>query len=178
MKSLIQIQSEIGDWARRQFGDNPNRSEGHPGVGTPLGSQPALNGMNEEVGELAGAALGRHDAHVAALASAMMKINHAYVYRQQGRGDYADVDKYLADLEDGLADLMVFACDFCNRVGRETGREVNLLGALNETWDRVCKRRRETWNADKSAESSPAPAVRTGPKVEVIDERDRQESTL
>lgn len=131
LKSFDQIQLEIGQWAKGQFGDNPNRSAGHPGEGSPLGSIPPLLGMAEEVGEL----------------------SHAYVYRLQGRGEFHNDKLYRDAVEDGLGDLLVFACDFANR------ERISLLAALNKTWDKVCQRRRENWNADKAREAAPAAVI-------------------
>lgn len=145
-KSLEQIQQEIGEWAFEQFGYNPNRSEGHPGFGQSMGSLPPLLGMGEEVGE----------------------INHAYVYRLQGRGEYGDLEKYVHDIKDGLADLLVFACDFANRISVETGEPIILQEVLNQTWEKVSARRRTTWNADKAAESAPAKIQGTEELREVV----------
>jgi NTP pyrophosphatase (non-canonical NTP hydrolase) len=139
-KSLREIQAEIGTWAADQFGENPNRSAGHPGEGSPLGSIPPLLGMVEEVGELM----------------------HAYVYRLQGRGDFGDLKIYTEAMKDGLADLLVFACDFSNRVSRETGVEIQLEDVLNAVWEKVSQRRRKTWNADKAAEGSSLPSEKKG----------------
>jgi NTP pyrophosphatase (non-canonical NTP hydrolase) len=150
-KTLVEIQREIGEWALEQFGNNRNRSAGHPGEGAPLGAVPPLLGMNEEVGEVAG--LSVSDAHVAFLSMAMMKLNHASVYRLQGRGDYHLDDKLRKELTDGLSDLFVFACDFANRQG------ISLAVALNETWEKVSRRRRATWNQDKAAEAAPAASL-------------------
>lgn len=84
---------------------------------------PSLLGMVEELGELC----------------------HAVIYRHQGRG-YADPEEHRAAKADALADLLVFACDFAEREG------ICLEGTLNAVWEKVRRRNRETWGADKAAE--------------------------
>lgn len=132
-KTLGEIQDEIGEWAGNQFGTNPNRSVGHPGYGSPLGSLPPLLGMGEEVGE----------------------ITHGYLYRLQGRGDFHDTPFYVKTIRDGLGDLLVFMCDFATRVEAETGERMDLEEILNAVWEKVSHRRRMSWNADKAAEDLP-----------------------
>jgi NTP pyrophosphatase (non-canonical NTP hydrolase) len=126
-KSLSQVQREITAWARSQFGDNVSRDDTSAAFGHPLGSLAPLLGMFEELGELA----------------------HAVVYRHQGRG-YADPAEHREAKEDALADLMVFACDFAGREG------IDLEAVLGEVWERVSKRRRDNWLADKRSEEAAA----------------------
>jgi NTP pyrophosphatase (non-canonical NTP hydrolase) len=126
-KSLSQVQREITAWARSQFGDNVSRDDTSAAFGHPLGSLAPLLGMFEELGELA----------------------HAVVYRHQGRG-YADPAEHRGAKEDALADLMVFACDFAGREG------IDLEAVLGEVWERVSKRRRDNWLADKRSEGAAA----------------------
>jgi hypothetical protein len=132
--TLEEIQREVGEWAGKQFGDNPSRAVGHPSEGHPLGSIPALLGMGEEVGEL----------------------NHAVVYRLQGRGDFHKDEVFTHAKEDGMGDLAVFGCDFANR------EKVNWTQALNKTWAKVRNRIREKWNECKAQEAGPERAALEG----------------
>ena len=76
-----------------------------------------LLGMGEEVGE----------------------INHAFLKREQGiRGDS---DKHTEAIKDGVADLVIFLCDFCNREG------IDLQSELESTWSKVQQR---DWKANPS----------------------------
>lgn len=123
MKTLAEIQKEIGEWAKEQFGSNLSRDDSSPLWNHPLGSLAPLLGMVEEIGELC----------------------HAVVYRHQGRG-YDNVQEHREAKEDAVADLMVFACDYANREG------MDLTAILNKVWDKVSKRRRDKWAADKAKE--------------------------
>lgn len=123
MKTLAQIQQEIGAWAQYQFGPNLSKDDSSPLWNHPLGSLAPLLGIVEEVGELC----------------------HAIVYRHQGRG-YANVQEHRAAKEDALADLLVFMCDYGNREG------IDLTSALNKVWEKVSKRTQANWLADKAAE--------------------------
>lgn len=123
MKDLKQIQQEVGSWAREQFGDNKSKDVESPTFNMPLGSLPAYLGMAEEVGEL----------------------GHVIVYRHQGRG-FANYDEAQAAKKDALADILIFMCDFATR------ENIDLIEALNETWNKVCKRRQASWLKDKANE--------------------------
>lgn len=73
-------------------------------------------GMVEEIGELA----------------------HALLKMAQGiRGTK---EEHLAEIEDSIADLMVFLLDFCGR------NDINAEKLLNEVWDKVKLR---DWNKNK-----------------------------
>lgn len=125
MKTLAEIQKEIGEWAKEQFGPNLSRDDSSPLWNHPLGSLAPLLGMVEEIGELC----------------------HAVVYRHQGRG-YDNLQEHREAKEDAVADLMVFACDYANREG------MDLTAILNKVWDKVSKRRRDKWAADKAKEGT------------------------
>jgi NTP pyrophosphatase (non-canonical NTP hydrolase) len=84
-----------------------------------MGSQNALTGLVEEVGEL----------------------NHVTICRHQGRRGYDVKEKYEADRNDALADIMVFLCDYAAREG------VDLLTVVNDTWNKVVsKRTLQNWD--------------------------------
>lgn len=123
MKSLQEIQEEIGKWSNTQFGFNLSHDDTSLSYGAPLGSLPSLLGMVEEIGELC----------------------HAVIYKHQGRG-YSDPIEHRKAKEDALADLLIFACDFAER------ENISLLGVLNTVWETVSKRRKESWQNDKAAE--------------------------
>lgn len=108
MKQLQQLQNEIGQWSQDQFGENVSRVSGFP-----LGSQNALTGIVEEVGEL----------------------NHVTICHHQGRRGYDDPAKYKADRDDALADILIFMCDYAHR------ERTDLLTLLNQTWDKVVSKR-------------------------------------
>lgn len=116
MKDLQQLQKEIADWSVKTFGDNShNLSKAN---GFPMGSQNALTGIVEEVGELNGATICKH----------------------QGRKGFGDQNKFASFRNDAIADIMIFLCDYAAREG------VDLLTVLNETWDKiVSKRTLENW---------------------------------
>lgn len=164
-KTLRQIQGEIYDWAL-QFGENESHDpryrsiclgcdgageikspkqptnprtawdepteyiygpcsecKGEGSVPAKLQSLPPFLGMMEELGEIAAPVLKRH----------------------QGRG-FSDEREYHAAVYDGIADLMIFLCDFANREG------IDLTEALNKTWRKVQSRNQSTWQADKDKE--------------------------
>lgn len=112
MKDLQQIQREIGEWSRKQFGNNISHMTGDPRY-----SQNALTGIVEEVGEL----------------------NHVTICAHQGRRGYEQTregrEKYKADRDDALADILIFMCDYAEREGTD------LLTLLNQTWDKVVSKR-------------------------------------
>lgn len=123
MKSLQQIQQEIREWTA-QFGDNVSQDVTSVSCGARLGNIPPHLGMMEELGELS-----------------------RYVGRRhQGRG-YDNYDEWKAGVEDALADMLIFMCDFANRTN------VDLLVALNTVWAKVSQRRKDQWAADKARES-------------------------
>lgn len=122
MKSLKTIQTEIGEWAKIQFGDNISKDKSHPTCGMPLGSLAPLLGMGEEYGELL----------------------HPILYRLQGRGCEGEEGRVM--IKDALADLMVFMCDFASR------ESIDLEATLNTVWEKVSKRTREKWIQDKQNE--------------------------
>lgn len=116
LKTLGQLQKEVNAWSVATFGDNDHNFSKVTGL--PCGSQSALTGVVEEVGE----------------------INHVVICSHQGRRGYDDPAKRRADLEDGVADLMIFLLDFC---GREN---IDLEAVLNNTWDKVVsKRNLQNW---------------------------------
>lgn len=117
---LTQVQLEVGAWAR-QFG--ANRSQW---TGDVLGSLAPLLGMVEEIGEIVGATVKRH----------------------QGRGFKTD-EEYLPAIQDGVADLLVFASDYANREG------FSLIEVLEKVWSKVKNRSQKTWTEDKAVEIDP-----------------------
>lgn len=123
MKTLEQIQREIGDWAREQFGDNVSKDPASPTYGARLGSLPSLLGMIEELGELV----------------------HVTVYRLQGRG-FDNLAEARDAKEDAIADTLVFMCDYACREG------IDLNAVLDKTWKKVQNRRQASWMADKAKE--------------------------
>lgn len=131
MKSLEQIQNEVGQWSQANFGDNISKV-----TGLPMFSQNALTGLVEEVGEL----------------------NHATICHHQGRRGYdptteAGEAKYVADRNDALADILIFLCDFAYREG------VSLLQLVNKAWEEtVSKRNMQNWE-QHSHDKSPATQV-------------------
>jgi NTP pyrophosphatase (non-canonical NTP hydrolase) len=125
MKTLQEIQAEIGQWAQEQFGDNRSKDKSSVSYDHILGSLPPLLGMMEELGELARAVARRH----------------------QGRG-YDNVVEHREAKEDALADMLVFMCDY----GYREGIDLNVV--LDRVWAKVCKRRQATWVEDKAAESA------------------------
>lgn len=125
LKDLQTLQREIGRWSQEQFGNNVSKVTGFP-----MGSQNALTGIVEEVGEL----------------------NHVTICRNQGRRGYDDTAKYERDRNDALADILVFMCDYAEREG------VDLLTILNDTWNKVVSKRTVANWEDHTHEPSPSPA--------------------
>lgn len=120
---LTRVQAEISDWAQEQFGDNPSH---HPLYeGAKLFSIPPFLGMVEEMGEIAAPQAKRH----------------------QGR-KFKDGKGYKEAIEDGLADLLIFACDFSRREG------IQLAETLDHVWQTVKARRQVSWEADKAKETT------------------------
>lgn len=128
LKSLQEIQKEIGEWSRKQFGNNVSKR-----TGDCLFSQNALTGIVEEVGEL----------------------NHVTICMHQGRRGYDPTTdegraKYNADRNDALADILVFMCDYAYR------EDVDLLTVLNETWDKVVSKRTvANWEEHSHEQTTP-----------------------
>jgi NTP pyrophosphatase (non-canonical NTP hydrolase) len=106
----------------KQFGTNISRDEDSMSYACSLDSLAPLLGMVEEIGELC----------------------HVTVYRHQGRG-FTPAEARAAKI-DALADLLIFSCDYASREG------IDLTSALNETWEKVQHRRRDSWKKDKQAE--------------------------
>lgn len=124
MKTLEQLQQEIGAWAKLNFGENVSKDSESVSYGSPLGSIPSLLGMQEELGELSRVVCRLH----------------------QGRYKGTKLEAYTA-MADALADLLVFGCDFSSREG------INLLMVLNLVWEKVQKRSQKTWHEDKGKET-------------------------
>lgn len=130
--TINRIQGEIADWAV-QFGHNPSMAVnaycywGRDGEAhnTELRSIPPLLGMQGELGE----------------------ISQAVCKHHQARDGFEVPEKYHRHLKDGIADLLIFACDWANREG------ISLSEALQETWNRVKLRSQKTWADDKAREN-------------------------
>lgn len=90
MKTLSEIQSEIGEWSRRNFGEQKSKATEQY-----LGSLAPLMGVAEEVGELM----------------------HVVLKRHQGIRGYDDDGKFIAERNDAIADILVYLCDFACREG-------------------------------------------------------------
>ena len=88
--SLREIQREIGEWSRRNFGEQVSKATGQR-----LGSLCPLLGVQEELGELC----------------------HVVLKRHQGIRGYDDDVKYQTERDDALADILVFLCDFSEDEG-------------------------------------------------------------
>jgi hypothetical protein len=106
----------------KQFGTNISRDEDSMSYACSLDSLVPLLGMVEEIGELC----------------------HVTIYRHQGRG--FTVEEARAARIDAVADLLVFMCDYATREG------INLTEALNQVWEKVQYRRRDSWKKDKQVE--------------------------
>jgi NTP pyrophosphatase (non-canonical NTP hydrolase) len=98
--------------------------------------------MAEELGEIADS-LAPEDPltpHLKELSGAVGKISHGFLKMEQDiRGDRK---VHQAEINDGLADLMVYACDFANAL------EIDLSNVLRDTWATV---RRRDWAAERRA---------------------------
>ncbi len=125
MKTLQQIQAEIGAWAQKQFGVNSTSSQSHHQ--TALLEIPSFYGIVSELGELAA----------------------LDVREMQGRSKLPTPEARQDAREDAVADLMVFLCDYCCRMG------IDLNVALDRTWAKVSQRRQATWEQDKAKEAAP-----------------------
>jgi NTP pyrophosphatase (non-canonical NTP hydrolase) len=89
-KSLRQIQSEIGEWSLKNFGENVSKRTNQT-----MGSGNALLGIVEEIGEL----------------------THVVLKGHQGIRGYDDPEKYRTERDDAIADTLVYLCDFSHREG-------------------------------------------------------------
>lgn len=123
MKPVSDLQSEIGTWAKRNFGDNLGKDQLHPSYGHPLGSLCPLLGIMGELGELV----------------------QEQLKALQGRSKLSEGGLWAAKA-DAVADLMIFLLDYCEREG------INLQSVLQNTWDKVGQRKAATYNEDKSRE--------------------------
>lgn len=107
--TLRRVQTELKEWQAHNF---PGRTSINPLLGTA-----------EEIGEMCGKLL--------CLMVAAGKINHHYLKRMQGIRLNED---HNAGLRDGVADLLIFLCDFCN------AENIDLEKELVETWAKVRQR--------------------------------------
>lgn len=123
MKTLQQIQREIGEWAQQQFSVNSASAQSHH-KGSVLQEIPSFYGMVSELGELAA----------------------LDVREMQGRSKLSTESERDAARKDALGDLLVFACDYACRM------DVDLNEALDAVWAKVQKRRQATWEQDKAKE--------------------------
>lgn len=105
---LPTIQREIGEWSRRNFGDQTSKATHQV-----LGSLAPLLGVTEELGEL----------------------THVVLKRHQGIRGYDNYEKYKAERDDAVADLMIYLCDFAEREG-----DLDVMEALERTWNKVKSR--------------------------------------
>lgn len=125
MKTLQEIQKEIGEWAQQQFAMNTAKSESHH-EGSVLHEIPSFYGMISELGELAA----------------------LDVREMQGRSKLKTADERQEARADALADCMVFMCDYAHRMG------IDLNTVLDKTWQKVSQRRQKTWEEDKAKEAA------------------------
>jgi NTP pyrophosphatase (non-canonical NTP hydrolase) len=123
MRDLTELQSQIGSWAKMEFGENISKDTNHVSYGHPLGSILPAMGMMGELGEL------------------IQLMLRAF----QGRPKLTPSQEYKAKA-DALCDLLVFMCDYASR------EEINLHVMFNQVWDEVSQRRQATWEADKAKE--------------------------
>lgn len=101
-KSLREIQTEIGKWSKKNFGNNISKATGQA-----LFSTNALLGIIEETGELA----------------------HCVLKRHQGIRGYDDDLKYTTERDDAIADILVYLCDFSCREGVDLQEVLNKVWA-------------------------------------------------
>jgi len=114
---LRELQGQVHKWGKENFGLNISKING-----IILGSLAPLIGMTEELGEL----------------------NHAVLKYHQGIRGFND-EKYKAERDDALADILVYMCDFASREG------VDLLSVLNDTWRKVVIKRDWKKNPEEGA---------------------------
>ena len=129
--SFRSTQQEVGRWAQENFGDNLSKYEGHVSEGHPLGSLPALMGMAEEIcGELMGCILKRIQGR-----------------DKDAQGNPKTKEQHKAEVEDALADCLIFMSDFACR------EDIDLYQVFRTVWEKqVSKRKQATWTADKAKE--------------------------
>lgn len=101
-KSLREIQNEIAEWSRKNFGDNVSARTGQW-----LYSDCALLGIVEEVGELA----------------------HVNLKSHQGIRGYDDPKKYKEERDDAISDILVYLCDYAFREGVDLQECLNKVWA-------------------------------------------------
>lgn len=109
--SIETIQKQVGEWSESLFGDNQHNFSKLTGL--PQGSQSALTGFVEEVGEL----------------------NAVTICAHQGRRGYDNREKYETDRDDCIGDAVIFLLDYCNR------EDVSLIHIVNNTWRNVVSKR-------------------------------------
>jgi len=111
VKDLSQIQSEIGEWSRRNFGEQTSKVTGQV-----LGSLAPLLGAAEEVGELM----------------------HVVLKRHQGIRGYDDDAKYIRERDDAIADILVYLCDFSCREGVDIAKALDetWAGVQRRDWEK------------------------------------------
>lgn len=124
MKSLQDIQVEIGEWAQQQFGDNVSKDTSAAHYGDTLWEIPSFYGMISELGELAA----------------------LDVRAMQGRSKLGGPSQIQEAREDALADCLVFMCDYAYR------QNIDLNVVLDRVWEKVRQRRQATWEEDKAKE--------------------------
>lgn len=129
--SFYLIQQAVGKWAKENFGDNVSKYEGHVSEGHPLGSLLSLMGMAEEIcGELMGCILKRIQGR-----------------DKDAQGNPKSAEQHKAEIEDALADCLIFMSDFACR------ENIDLYEVFSTVWAKqVSKRKQATWNADKAKE--------------------------
>lgn len=113
--TFASLQREVAEWSGRNFpGKRPH--------------QPLL-GAVEEVGELAEADQGQHDAHIRELTSALGRLAHAHLKREQGIRGTAEV--HLAAQRDAVADVVIYLADYCEQ------NQISFQATVQETWAQV-----------------------------------------
>jgi NTP pyrophosphatase (non-canonical NTP hydrolase) len=137
MKTLPEIQAEIGKWAKEQFKENASQDIEAVHCGSRLGSLPALLGMVEELGELC----------------------RVVARKIQGRWSNEKNGDPMAAKADALADCMVFMCDYATR------EDIDLMEVLNLVWEKVCRRRQASWVTDKEKEEAERAAIKAEREV-------------
>lgn len=98
LKSLEQLQKEVGDWSLANFGNQTSMV-----TGTPLGSLAPLLGATEELGELC----------------------HCVLKHHQGIRGFGDDTKYQEARDDAIGDLGIYLLDFCAREGVSLAEVIN-----------------------------------------------------
>lgn len=109
--NLKDLQREVGEWSRRNFGTSKS---------------PALTalGLGEELGEFADA--------MVPMQSAIGRLMHSVLKAEQGiRGT---PEEHYARASDAVGDLLVFLANLCDRVG------IDMDEAATRTWAEVSQR--------------------------------------